>query len=131
MGSRSGSEKRQLSGQLTARVSEQTYATIKAQADDAGVELATWLRGRFDAIAADCAAAPKRRRSKRAPLPLDIVAAKELAGHVAQLCGAIMLMLGRERLPLQRIDRAELRCIYDELVQIKGRLVALVRDVPK
>lgn len=131
MGSRSGSERRQLRKQLTVRVSEETYAAIKAQVDDAGAEFATWLRDHFDAIAADCDAVPRRRRSKRAPLPIDVTVAKELAGRLGQLCGAIILMVSRERLPFHRVERNELKAMHDDLVLLKGHLVALLRDVQK
>lgn len=40
-------------------------------------------------------------------------------------------MLGRERLPFSRVERDELVAIHDELLALKGRMVALLAEVPK
>lgn len=131
MGERSGSENRRLRRHVNLRVDERSYQLIEDAARQTNLEIAGWLRVVLSREIDQLSSLPVRKPTARAPLPVDLLALKSLTAHVGQLCGAIMMLLGRDRLPLASIGRNELRLLHDELLAIKGQLLKLLAELTR
>lgn len=131
MGERSGTENRRLKHHVNLRVDEHSYQLIADAAREAKLEIAGWLRAVLSKEVDGLSLLPTRKPTVRAPLPVDVLALKSMTGHLGQLCGAILLLLDRDRLPFGGTDRNEIRQLHDELLAIKRRLLEVLAEVKR
>jgi hypothetical protein len=136
MTARSGTENRRLRHKVTVRLDDEDYDFVCDRARSANassVSDATVVRDLIAIARQTCGAShgdkPVRRRvSRREPLPVDVEAVKSLAAQLGQTTGALVLLADYARTPVSAEYRADLKTLRDQLIEIKGHLVALVKE---
>jgi hypothetical protein len=131
VGERSGTENRRLKHHVNLRVDEHSYRLIADAARDAKLKVSDWLRGVLSKEVDGLSLLPTRKPTVRAQLPVDVLALKSMTGHLGQLCGAILLLLDRDRLPFGGAERKEIRQLHDELLAIKRQLLEVLAEVTR